>query len=81
VASVAAGTDQYGNAMTDLLYGNGNLYEYRVGSGWSFVSGNVKQVSKGRAGLIDLVFLSGDAYDLSALGHWTYLTGNAVAAA
>jgi hypothetical protein len=80
VASVAAGTDQYGNAMTDLLYGNGSLYEYRVGSGWSFMHGNVEQVSKGRAGLIDLVFMSGDAYNLSASGQWTYLTGNAVAA-
>jgi hypothetical protein len=80
VASVTAGTDQYGNAMTDLLYANGNLYEYRVASGWTFVSGNVQQVSKARAGLIDLVFASGDAYDHGASGAWTYLTGIALRA-
>lgn len=80
VASVAAGTDQYGNSMIDLLYGNGNLYEYRVGSGWSLVYGNVQQISKGRAGLIDLVFTWGDAYDHSASDAWTYLAGNALRA-
>lgn len=78
-ASVTAGTDPYGNAMIELLYTNGNLYEYRPGTGWSFVSGNVRQVSKGRAGLVDLVFTSGDAYDHTAAG-WTYLAGTALTA-
>jgi hypothetical protein len=79
VAAVTAGTDQFGNYMIDMLYTNGNLYEYRVGSGWSFLDGSVQQVSKGRAGLIDLVFTWGDAYEHTASG-WTYLTGNALTA-
>jgi hypothetical protein len=80
VAAVTAGTDQFGNYMIDMLYANGNLYEYRVGSGWSFLDGSVQQVAKGRAGLVDMVFSWGDAYDHSPSG-WTYLTGNALTAA
>jgi hypothetical protein len=81
VAQVSAGTDASGNFMIDLRYTNGNVWEYRVGSGWSYLDGGVQSISKGRAGLVTLVFSSGDAYDHDAAGNFSYLTGNTQAVA
>src|SRR5262249_51120405 len=63
VAQVTTGTDAKGNYMIDLLYTNGDLYEYRVGSGWNFVWSDVQTMSKGRAGLVGMVFTWGDSYN------------------
>jgi hypothetical protein len=80
VAAVTAGTDQYGNYLIDMLYTNSNLYEYRVGSGWSYLDNNVTSVGKGHNGVVDMVFSWGDAYDHTS-GGWFYLTSNAKTAA
>jgi hypothetical protein len=76
VAAVTAGTDQYGNYMLELLYTSGDLYEYRVGSGWTWLDNGVVSVGKGHAGVVDMVFSWGDAWDHDAAG-WHYLTSNA----
>jgi hypothetical protein len=80
VAQVTAGTDSSGNYMIDLLYANGNLYEYRVGGGWSYVWNNVQSIGKGHAGLVDMVFTWGDAYAHDPSG-WYYFTSSAKTAA
>jgi hypothetical protein len=80
VAQVTAGTDQNGNFMIDLLYTNGNLYEYRVNSGWTFLDNGVTSVGKAEAGAVDMVFSWGDAWDHSPSG-WAYLLGSAQAVA
>jgi hypothetical protein len=76
VASVTTGTDQYGNYMIDLLFNGGNLWEYRVGSGWTFLDGGVNSIAKGHAGFVDMVFTWGDAWGHDSSG-WYYLTGSA----
>jgi hypothetical protein len=80
VIQVTAGTDQFGNYMIDMLYSGGNLYEYRVGSGWSFLDSSVQSIGKGHAGVVDMVFTWGDAYAHDSSG-WYYLTYNAKTAA
>jgi hypothetical protein len=65
--------------MIDLLYNGGNLWEYRVGSGWTFLDGSVKSIAEGHNGYVDIVFASGEAW-----GHdstWHFLTSNAGTAA
>jgi hypothetical protein len=62
--------------MIDLLYNGGNLNEYRVGSGWTFLDGGVQSIAKGHAGFVDMVFTSGDAWDHDSSG-WHFLTGGA----
>ena len=79
VAQVTAGTDQYGNYMIDLLFSGGNLDEYRVGSGWTFLDGGVQSVAKGRTGFVAMVFSWGDAWGHDASG-WHYLGGSALTA-
>jgi hypothetical protein len=76
VAQVTTGIDRNGNYMVDLLYNGGNLYEYRVGSGWTFLDSGVQSVAKGHAGLVDMVFTWGDAWSHDASG-WHYLGGSA----
>jgi hypothetical protein len=79
VAAVTSGTDPFGNYMIDLLYNGGNLWEYRVGSGWTFLDGSVKSIAKGHNGYVDMVFTWGEAW-----GHdstWHLLTSNAGTAA
>jgi hypothetical protein len=80
VAQMTAGTDQNGNNMIDMLYTNGNLWEYRVDTGWNWLDNSVTSIAKGRAGVVDMVFSWGDAYDHGP-GGWTYLTGSARTAA
>jgi hypothetical protein len=77
VAQVTAGTDANGYAMIDLLFSNGNLYEYRASGGWSFLASGVASISKARAGLIDVVFSNGNAEEHTAAGNWNFLTGSA----
>ena len=80
VAQATAGTDEHGVFMVDLLYSSGDLYEYRPGSGSTFLHGNVRSIAKGHAGLVDAVFTSGDAYAHDA-GGWHFLLSGAKAAA
>jgi hypothetical protein len=80
VAQIADGTDENGYNMIDLLYTNGNAYEYRVDTGWSWLDSSVTSIAKGRAGVVDMVFSWGDAYDHGP-GGWYYLTGSAKTAA
>ena len=78
VAAVTSGTDQFGNALIDLVYNGGNLWEYRVGIGWTFLDSGVKSIAKGHAGYVAMVFTSGNAW-----GHdstWHFLTGSAATA-
>jgi hypothetical protein len=60
----------------DLLINGGNLWEYRVGGGWTFLDGGVKSIAKGHAGYVDMVFTWGDAWGHDSSG-WYYLTGSA----
>src|SRR5581483_6398430 len=62
VLQVTAGTDELGHYVIDLVYTNGDMHEYRVGSGWDFVSGNVHSIGKSQAGLVGIVFNSDNAY-------------------
>jgi hypothetical protein len=78
VIQVAAGSDETGNGMIELLNNRGGLYEYRAGA-LSHLNDNVNSISKGKAGLVDVVFRNGDAYEHDALG-WHYLGGGAAAA-
>jgi hypothetical protein len=76
VAQITAGTDQNGNFMIDLVTFGGSAYEYRVGSGWSFLSNNVVQISKGHNGVTDVLFSDGSAYEHDLSG-WLFLTNGA----
>ncbi len=76
VAQVTTGTDASGNYMVDMLYSNGNLYEYQTSSGWNFLDSSVQSIGKARAGAVDMVFSWGDAWEHSSAG-WTYLTCSA----
>jgi hypothetical protein len=76
VVQVTTGVDQSGNYMIDLLYGNGNLYEYRVGSGWTFLDGGVQSITKGRNGFVSMVFTWGDAWGHDSSG-WHFLSSAA----
>jgi hypothetical protein len=61
------------------LYNGGNLWEYRVENGWTFLDGSVKSIAKGHSGYVDMVFTWGEAW-----GHdtaWHFLTGNAATVA
>jgi hypothetical protein len=78
VASVTSSTDQYGNYMIDLLDNGGDLREYRVGSGWTFLDGGVKSIAKGQAGFVAMVFTWGDAWGHDAT--WQFLSGDAATA-
>jgi hypothetical protein len=80
VSQITAGTDQYGNYMIDMLYNSGDLYEYRTGSGWTWLDNGVVSIGKGHNGVTDMVFSWGDAYDHDSSG-WHYLTYNAKTAA
>ena len=80
VQQITAGTDKAGNYVIDLLYTSGDMYEYRVGSGWNFVWGNVQSIGKSCAGLVGVVFNWGDAYDFDG-SSWYFLTGSAEIAA
>jgi hypothetical protein len=80
VSQVTAGTDALGNYMIDLLFSNGNLYEYRQGwSNWQFLDSSVKYIGKGHNGVVDMVFTWGDAWDHDS--SWHFLDSSAVAAA
>ena len=79
VAQVTAGSDASGNAMIDLLFTNGNLWQYTNASGWTYLDGGVHSVSKARGGLVDVLFSDGDAFEYSSRG-WAGLTGNAIRA-
>jgi hypothetical protein len=80
VKQVTAGTDKLGNYMIDLVYTNGNMWEYRVGSGWDFVWGNVESIGKARDGVVSIVFNWDDAYDYNGSSFF-FLTGSAQDAA
>jgi hypothetical protein len=80
VSQAAAGTDENGNAMLDLLLVDGTLEEYRVGQGWSELASGVASVSKGRAGLIDVVFQSG-ALEEHSSGGFAQLASNGISEA
>jgi hypothetical protein len=80
VAAVTAGTDQNGNAMIDLLYTSGAVWEWRQGSGWASLATGVVSLGKAHAGIVDTVFTSGNAWAHDAYG-WLYLTSNAKTAA
>jgi len=80
VKQVTAGTDQNGNYMIDLVFSNGVLDEYRVGTGWSYLSSGVQSVSKGHAGVEDVVFSLGFE-DVHTIAGWSYVTGNVHASA
>jgi hypothetical protein len=83
VAAVTAGTDQYGYAMLDMLYTNGNLSEWRGSTGWGSIASNVASIGKAHAGVVDEIDAWGVAYAHTAPGPggWTYLTYNAKTAA
>jgi hypothetical protein len=78
VAAVTSGTDPSGNALVDLLYNGGDLWEYRVGSGGTFLAGGVKSIAKGHAGFVAMVLTSGDAWGYDAT--WHFLSGDAITA-
>jgi hypothetical protein len=80
VSQVAIGTDAQGNYLIDLLFSNGTLDQYRVGSGWSVLDSNVHSISKARAGLADVVYSWGAAYEHTANGSWSFLTNGVNAA-
>jgi hypothetical protein len=73
VAQVTAGVDQNGNYQIDLLYTNGSLQEYGVGSGWTTLTSGVTSISKAHAGTVDVLFSSGNAYAHTASGQWIFL--------
>ncbi len=79
VAQVTAGTDPGGNAMIDLLYGNGALYEYRTSTGWTNVANGVRSASKGLAGVVDYILANGSLYEHTAGGSF-FLAGSVVEA-
>jgi hypothetical protein len=81
VSQVAAGTDESGAAMYDLVYQDGSASEYRAGTATSSSLGDsVWAVSKGRLGLADVVLsYGGDSYEHTLAG-WNYLLGSSVAA-
>jgi hypothetical protein len=80
VSQVTAGTDALGNYMIDLLFSNGNLWEYRAsGGGWQFLASNIKYLGKAHNGVLDVVTSFSDAFDHDS--SWHFLAGGAVAAA
>jgi hypothetical protein len=80
VSQVAAGTDQNGAYIIDLLYSSGSLQEYRTGSGWStLASSGVKSLGKGRLDAVDVIFSTGLDWE-HTLNGWRSLGSNALTA-
>jgi hypothetical protein len=81
VSAVTAGTDLNGNWMIDLLFSNGNLWEYRQPGGWTQLTSSVVSIGKAHSGVVDMVFAWGNtSYAYSPAG-WNYLsTGTQTAA-
>jgi hypothetical protein len=83
VAAVAAGTDQYGNPLIELLGTDLNLFEYGVGDRLTRIFGGVVAAGKPHRGTVDVVFYWGDAYSYDSYSAYGahLLSSNAVAAA
>jgi hypothetical protein len=79
-SQVTAGVDAAGNAMIDLLFANGDLYEYQAANGWTHMNSGVQSVGKGRAGIVDLVLAGGNACEHNAAGAWSRLLSGAFSA-
>jgi hypothetical protein len=73
VSQVTAGTDANGNYMIDLLYANGDLWEYRAGGAWTYLGGGNGQISKANAGAITEInpWTDFDTHDASGWHYWT----------
>jgi hypothetical protein len=76
VSEVTVGVDKSGKYMLDLVYSNGNAYEYHTATGWTSLGSGIATVGKARAGLVDIVFSTGDADEHTAAGALKYLTNN-----
>jgi hypothetical protein len=76
VAQVTTGVGANGKYIIDLLYTNGDLYQYTDGaSSWTYVAGSIKSVDKGRAGVVDMIQQEWNgprAWEYN--GYWTPLT-------
>jgi hypothetical protein len=79
VAQVTAGTDASGNAMVDLLFTNGNLYEWRADSSWVNLGGGVVFIGKARAGVVAAVSSAGEARIHGWLGWFDLISGASMA--
>jgi hypothetical protein len=73
VAEITDGTDANGVNVIDLLYNNGDLYEYRASTAWTFLSHGVYYVGKARGSVVDLVLTKGLVEEHGPSG-WTTLT-------
>jgi hypothetical protein len=77
VAQVTAGTDENGQALTEVLLTNGKLWELHANGGWNYLDDSVTSVSKAHAGVLDAVFTWGYAYSHDDATAFHYLTANA----
>lgn len=62
VTKITIGYDQNGGTVIDELFSNGNLWDWRAGSGWKFLGYQGSTISKARAGVVDDVLSTGDLY-------------------
>jgi hypothetical protein len=75
------GVDQAGNYMIDLVYSNGDNWEYRGDRGWNFVDWNVRSLSKAVAGNSVHVSNADNAWFFDNNDNYFLLTSDAAQAA
>jgi hypothetical protein len=73
VAVISDGTDASGPNVVDLVYTNGDLYEYPASTGWDLLSHGVYSVGKARGSVVDLILSNGLVEEHGPNG-WTPLT-------
>jgi hypothetical protein len=81
VAQSVTGVDQFGNYMIDLVYSNGDNWEYRVGKGWFYLDFNVRSISKAVGGISIHVSNANNAWLFDNWGNYVLLATNTFTAA
>jgi len=78
VNRITTGYDQNGGLVVDLLYSNGNVYDWRATTGrWIQLAQSTHALSKARAGVVDVLANTSDGWEIGAGFSYTYL-GNAI---
>jgi hypothetical protein len=76
VTRVTTGYDQYGGLVVDLLYWNGDLWDWRAATGWQRLDWDVYTVSKARAGVVDDISNLGTAWEFDAWDNFSLLSSS-----
>ncbi len=76
VTQITAGYDQGGGLVLDLLYSNGNVYDWRAASGMQFLDYDVRAIGKARAGVVDDVSRLNNGWEFDPWFDYTQVGAN-----